>query len=97
MNKILNSEIKKFKEWYCGKELINDYICGDYFNKRQHIICNDCLLELKVRKAKIESLRKDLIKLKAERINGEIALNVGFNKMGSELDKKIEEIMNGRD
>jgi len=97
MNKILNSEVKNFKEWCCGKELQNDYLCGDFFNKITKFICDDCLDKLTVRKSKIKSIRNEIFDIKKGFVLSKVAMDIGQKKMLDSLENKIEELKNGRD
>lgn len=96
MNKILSSELKNFKEWCCGKNLELGFLCGDFYSNTQNIICDDCLMNLKVRKAKIESIRKELIQLKYSQATSQTAMFIGYKKMDDALAEQIKRLQDGR-
>jgi hypothetical protein len=96
MIKILNSEVKNFKEWCCGKDLEENYYCGDIFNKTSRIICDDCLMNLTIRKSKIASIRKELIQLKYSKATNEKSMFIGYKKIDESLAQKIKRLENGR-
>ena len=95
MNKINNSEVNKFKGWCCEKELDNNFICGDWFNKRQRFICDDCFLNVAIKKAKIKSLREELLKIIANRKISNRILEHGYLIEENALCNKIKELQDG--
>jgi len=97
MNKIPSIDVKDFKEWCCGKDLELNYLCGDFYNKNTKVICDSCLLNISIRKAKINSIREEIKQIHLSELNSTRALNFGFTDMKNILTDKIKRIQDGRD
>jgi hypothetical protein len=96
MNKIPISEVKNFKEWCCGKNLEEGFLCGDFFNKTQNIICDDCLMNLTIRKSKIASIRKELIENMRHLESSKRAIFFGYERMDEVLQQQIKRLQDDR-